>query len=332
MREEKKSLLDALPGIELQVGEVTSTLATMWQENRENSGNFRASQLNLILHFGVETNDDEALERFRCVIRFGQRYPCRVIILCPGKGRGEAGEGDLKAKLFTQCYIGPTMREMCCCEALMLSYATSEFVHLKNQVTVWLEADLPVYHWFHQVPASRIESHYLKFIHSFLRVIYDSAVEGESYDDIDWPRPQRVADLATARLLPVKQVLGPFLAGYPPEVLVEGLEKIRFSYSESWVAEGRRFREWILSCLKNAYGDGSEGPHELQDERVNQDDGADTLMDMRWVSFGKESLHWVLKRDGHMNITANFGKTSVSRSHAINWFTPEMALSEAVFF
>ena len=48
----------------------------------------------------------------------------------------------MESKLFSQCYIGESHREMCCCEALLLSYKSEDFGHLANQVSIWLEGDL----------------------------------------------------------------------------------------------------------------------------------------------------------------------------------------------
>ena len=58
------SVFDVIPGMELPVSEVVSTMAKMW-ESEPNKGHaapseFRASQMNLILHLGYGTTEDEA--------------------------------------------------------------------------------------------------------------------------------------------------------------------------------------------------------------------------------------------------------------------------------
>ncbi|MEM7792628.1 MAG: hypothetical protein AAF546_14580, partial [Verrucomicrobiota bacterium] len=130
-------LIDTLPGIELPVSEVTRRLATMWEvETTSSLSEFRASQMNLVLHFGLDVSAEEARERFDTVIQFAQRYPSRIIILCPERDRKD---GSMTAKLFSQCYIGESHREMCCCEALLLGYTSEDFGYLSNQVSIWLE-------------------------------------------------------------------------------------------------------------------------------------------------------------------------------------------------
>ncbi len=323
------SLLKQLPGVELPVAEVARTLSEMWAVDRENGGEFRASQMNLILHFGVQTTRDEAEARFHTAIRFGQRYPCRIIVLCPSEE--QEGPDLLQAKLFTQCYIGSSLREMCCCEALMLSYATSEFVHLRNQVTVWLEADLPTCHWFHRVPADRITRQYLEFIHSFRRVLFDSAVEGDAYSGLDWPHPKRVVDIAGARLLPVKQALGPFLSGFPPEFLVEGLEQVTIAFNETYTAEGLHLEDWVRQGVRACLG-GDEV--KLGNIRFDQEALTTNSLCLRmvWRANGEECFRWEMRADGHGSIASRFGVQNVERIQLIEWISPEVALSESIFF
>ena len=122
----------------------------MWEADASlgSPSEFRASQMNLVLHFGLDVNEADARARFDTVIRFAQRYPSRIIVLCPTR---EEGAG-MRAKLFSQCYIGETHREMCCCEACCCY--KSKPGYLANQVSIWLEGDLPRYHWFMVCPTT----------------------------------------------------------------------------------------------------------------------------------------------------------------------------------
>ena len=139
-----KDLIDVLPGLHLPVSEVTDRLEHMWESDASGSPSaFRASQMNVVLHFGWEVTPEEAHERFDTLLAFAQRYPSRIIVLCPSRS---ISDGSMRAKLFSQCYIGDTHREMCCCEALLLAYQPENCGHLGNQVSVWLEPDLPSYH------------------------------------------------------------------------------------------------------------------------------------------------------------------------------------------
>ena len=75
--------------------------------------------MNVVLHFGWEVTAEQAQERFNALLTFAQRYPSRIIVLCPSRA---ITDGSMRAKLFSQCYIGDSHREMCCCEALLLGY------------------------------------------------------------------------------------------------------------------------------------------------------------------------------------------------------------------
>ncbi|MFP4673684.1 MAG: glucose-6-phosphate dehydrogenase assembly protein OpcA [Opitutales bacterium] len=248
------NLIDALPGVGMPVGEVLDRIATMWAGGESGSpSEFRASQMNVVLHFGFPVSAEDARARFNALLRFAQRYPSRIIVLCPkSPGGGEA----MDAKLFSQCYIGESHREMCCCEALLLSFNPDDCGHLANQVSVWLEPDLPVYHWFSQVPPKRIRAYFNNLLPGVRRTIYDSSVEGGTLDDLEWPEPDRVRDLAQARLLPVRQALGQFLSAYPPGQLVEGLREVTVRHEQGLTGEGMRLLEWVRgsleACARNA--------------------------------------------------------------------------------
>ena len=61
---------------------------------------------------------------------------------------------------------------------------------------------------------------------------------------LEWPHPERVHDLAQARLLPVRQS---FLSGYPIQSLCAGLESVCIYHTMS--GEAQRLLEWIRGCL-----------------------------------------------------------------------------------
>lgn len=243
-----KDIIDVLPGLDLPVGEVTERLARMWESEATGSPSaFRASQMNVVIHFGWGVTAEEAQERFDALLTFAQRYPSRIIVLCPSH---TITDGSMRAKLFSQCYIGESHREMCCCEALLLGYQPEECGHLANQVSVWLESDLPCYHWFCGVPAKRIEEYADNLLVGVSRSIYDSSYEKKDLsEEIDWPESCRVADLAMARLLPARQAIGQFLSGYEMSRLCEGLDSVTVRHAESMWGEGLRLMEWIRDCL-----------------------------------------------------------------------------------
>ena len=179
-------LFNKIPGVTMPVPEVRKQLAAMWREEegpREKSlSNAHALQMNSVIHFGLETSEEEAGHIFEVAIEFSQRYPCRIIVLCPEKPTGE--EIGLDAKLFSQCYLGKGLNDRCCCEALVLGYGTNEAIFLEHQLSVWLASDLPVYHWLHRVPADGIVRHYLDDLFKARRIVFDSAIDDNNYNAI----------------------------------------------------------------------------------------------------------------------------------------------------
>lgn len=251
------SLLQTLPGISTPVSDVTKALAQMWQGEAGVGGDapseFRASQMNLVLHFGRTTSEAEALTTFDKAVAFSQRYPCRIIVLCPlDEQTADTGE-PLQGKLYSQCFIGTGHGEMSCCEALMLGYRPSESRFLEDQVSIWLESDLPTYHWFHRVSGDRIESQYMGFAKTCRRVIYDSGIDGYALHNLPWPRAEILHDLAWARLLPLRQSLGQFLSAFEPALLVDKLSELVIGYASGKQGEAENLMHWQKNCLAASY-------------------------------------------------------------------------------
>lgn len=325
-------LIDALPGVELPVGDVTARLASMWDGGPSASpSEFRASQMNVVLHLGLDVTAEEACERFDTVLKFAQRYPSRIIVLCPSR---EVGDGSMSAKLFSQCYIGESHREMCCCEALLLGYKSEDCGYLANQVSVWLEPDLPTYHWFSGVPAQRIETYYDNLLVGVRRCVYDSSIEQDGFSALAWPASVQISDLATARLLPVRQAIGQFLSGYEIESLCHGLESVAVAHSETMSGEGHRLMEWIKDCL----GECSKCDDCSAQSSKFSVSGADELDDECVLTLELEYsddryFKWRKFSDGSMGeIQAYLGKSKETISTRVKAMAPEQALSEALFF
>ena len=337
-------LIDALPGIALPVGEVTTRLATMWDGGPSSSpSEFRALQMNVVLHFGLDVTAEEARERFETVLKFAQRYPSRIIVLCPSRA---IGDGSMGAKLFSQCYIGESHREMCCCEALLLSYKSEDCGHLANQVSVWLEPDLPTYHWFSGVPPKRVEIYLKNLLIGVRRCVYDSSVEKTDLTTLDWPESSELRDLAKARLLPARQAIGQFLSGYTIEDLRCGLEQVTVNHSESVSGEGQRLLEWVQECLSEGEsGEGESGEGESGEGESGEDgatkfvlgkcegDQSDCSLSLEWKFNDDRYFKWRKFRDGSFGeIQASLGKAVEKIPTRIKPLAPEQALSEALFF
>lgn len=321
------TILEALPGIMMPIAEVNRQMGSMWQPGKEGSGapsEFRASQMNLILHFGRSTSPEDARARFEEAIHFSQRYPCRIIVLCPEEI--EDSERPLEGKLFAQCYIGHTPRSMCCCEALMLGYRPNEKGYLEYQVSNWLETDLPTCHWFHRVPGERIREHYRAFSHGLKRILYDSSIEEDSFENIPWDHPERVKDLAKARILPIRQSIGQYLSGFPADLLTQGVRGLQFSHSSELSGEARNLSSWMKGCLESAGASGLEEEFEEIKDSGQRIEG-------QWTGeSGSPRLSFSLDLSkSHGSLQAHFASADEwpFETHLLG---SREALSEAVFF
>lgn len=321
-------LITHLPGQELPVSAVGKRLRQMWDADGEASlSHFRASQMNIVLHFGFQVKPTEALEAFSALLRFVQRYPGRIIVLCPSEKRED---GSMGAKLFSQCYIGPSQREMCCCEALMLAYEPEDCGHLANQVSVWLESELPTYHWFIGVPESRVRKYFDNLLKGVRRMIYDSSKKHSDLASLDWPQPERVRDLAQARLLPIRQSLGQFLSGFPIEVLLKGLSKISLGYASDRKGEALRLAEWLTSCLGGKFKIETACFEAVAESAPPKEP---LQLNMLWDFEDDRYLNWELYREGQRaRFDYNLGPEVKAFIAQLKPLVPEQALAEALFF
>lgn len=323
-------LINALPGVTLPVAEVTNRLATMWEAGPDTqSTEFRASQMNVVLHFGLDVSEDEARERFDTLIRFAQRYPSRIIVLCPTLS---ISDGSMIAKLYSQCFIGESHREMCCCEALMLAYKSEDYGYLANQVSIWLEGDLPTYHWFCGVPANRIEKYYDNLLSTVRRIIYDSSFETEDLSALDWPDTDRVRDLANARLLPVRQAIGQFLSGYEMSSLCSGLKKVTVTHAAGLEGEGRHLLDWLESCLGEC-GARTEERGECADFELSDQCEEDTPLAVKFSYEDRRHFEWKKFAEGNLGeIRAYLGKQDDQITTRVKPLAAEQSIAEALFF
>ena len=325
-----KDLINELPGIEMPVAEVASRLQTMWEGGEAGSpSEFHASQMNVVLHFGWEVTAEEAHERFDALIQFAQRYPSRIIVLCPSHS---ITDGSMTAKLFTQCYIGESHREMCCCKALILSYQPDKCGFLGNQVSVWLESDLPTYHWFHRVPADRIQGYFDSLLVGVRRSIYDSSIEPKEFSEIDWPEPDRVGDLAAARLLPVRQAIGQYLSGYSIEQLCHGLESVQIRHAPDMKGEGHCLENWVKDCLGEC--NKCENCTALKAEYdVDACNSPDCLLTLELRFDDDRYFRWKMMSGGHLGlIEASLGKGQESLTTRVKTLGPQQTIAEALLF
>ena len=246
------SVFDALPGLEVPVSGIAPGLARLWEgESGEGSrapSEFRASQMNLILHVGLPTTPADGLAQFSAAVRFTQRYPARILVLCP---RAEGGsELAMRAKIYSECFIGKSRQEMSCIEAVVLSYPQERREFLEDQVSIIVEADLPIYYWVHRMSQVHKIATYQWLLRNSNRFLIDTAVSTPEARTFAWPRPDGFRDLVHARLLPVRQSIGQFLSAYPPATIARGLQKVTVASGPGFAAEGRVLLEWTTARLE----------------------------------------------------------------------------------
>ena len=317
----------------MPVSEVPGALRELWSqtEHADISGtgidqNYRAVQSNLILHFGLQTEPEEACSILDQALEFAGLHPCRIICLCPSD---RAGEQLLRGKLFSQCLLSGGGGHPVCSEALMLGYSVEDSQFLEHQVSIWLESDLPTYHWFHRLPVSRIMACYLPFLKMVTRATYDSSLEGsDDLSGIDWPCPRGARDLADARLLHLRQALGQALSGFSVEALLGGLGKIQIFHGPGLSGEARALDKWIAQCL------GSAGKTDSISQSIVSDLSQEGLRCIWNYSRGlAKSIQLEISPDlCHGMLAADLGSGQQSFPLHLKKPTPALALSEALFF
>lgn len=326
----QSTLFDVIPGVTMPVSAVNRALSDMWQPQAGGKGpspsDARACQMTVVLHFGVETEPSDARARFEVAMRFARRYPCRVVVLCPE--RSATSDIPLDAKLFCQSYIGETLCNKCYCEAIALGYPLSEVAFIEDQLSLWVHSDLPLYYWFHRVPAQALQDNYIPMLRSASTIVYDSHLEGDAYRKIQWPDPNRVSDLADSRVLPLRQCIGRFLGSYDPALMAEGLKEVRVFYAPRQHSEAASLIRWQEKCLAAC---GAKNVSYVLKDQAWQ--GAGTLA-IEW-DYGdlNKSFTWSYNRDQLTSqFEADWGNGPIHFVNALEYLPPEVALAEAFFF
>jgi hypothetical protein len=119
-------IFEALPGLEVPVGAIAKSLAEMWSGPAVGgdapvlNDDAKATQVNFVLHLGFKTTPEDALVQFRTAVRFSQRCPSRIVVLCPMVR--ESGEKNMRAKIYGECHLGKSKDDKRCVEFVMLNY------------------------------------------------------------------------------------------------------------------------------------------------------------------------------------------------------------------
>jgi len=328
------AIFDALPGFEVPIASVLSELAALWEMGavggKSAPSEYRASQMTFVLHFGVDHTPVTSRETFDAVMRFAQRYPCRIVALCPRMIDG--GEDRLSAKVFGECYIGTSRQEMSCCEAIIVGYPKSQRGFLENQVTTLMENDLPLYYWPSRIRLSPRLADYGFFLKQANRVVIDSGIENPEVIAFSWPEGQTVKDLAGARLLQVRQSIGQFLSAFSPDVLMDGLVSAEVSAESSCEAEARFLSSWIKERIEACIRLSGPGP-EQPEITLGPSRSESESMAVRWNYSNDHRFFWRAHfGSGRARFEANLGAGDVVLNSMVRLLPTSEALAEALFF
>ena len=324
-------IFDALPGMDVPVSSISKGLAQMWAgeatagKPAPDSDHAKATQVNFVLHLGLNTDAEDAVAQFGTAVKFSRSYPSRVVVLCPLLD--DAGVTNMRAKVYGECSIGKSADDTRCCEFVMLSYPRSARGHLENQVSICLSTDLPVYYWAHRFSESSKLADYRYLLNTARRILIDSASAPADALSYAWPQPEKVRDLAFARLLPVRQSVGQFLGRYPVGALAKGLTSVTLAHGPDVASEARVLLAWAGDRI---------GACGTSDEKVELAQPAGMAPRAFALSFAyddQRSFSW--KADlatAHATFDADFGTGRTVMPASVAVLSPEAALSEAMFF
>lgn len=323
------SNFDALPGLEVPVDRIRRSLADLWREDADAAvaEDAKATQVNFVLHLGFATTPEDAVTQFRTVVRFAQRYPARVVVLCPL--HGDVPGPVIRAKVYGECFLGRTASDRRCVEFVMLSYTQGARPFLESQVSICLSTDLPLYYWAHGFSESARMADYRYLLGRSKRVLLDSARAPADALTYPWPNPSAIRDLAYCRVLPVRQGVGQFLAAYAPDVLASGLRGVTVSHGGSLAAEAKVLAGWVGRRLA-ACGIKPGSVEARLEDRGEREGGLG--LDFAYAG-GAKFLRWRADiASGHATFDADFGGGRTHLGAGVSLLRPEQALSEAMFF
>ena len=328
------AIFEALPGIEVPVSAISKGLAQLWANTAADgrpapeADDAKATQLNVVLHLGLNTTPEDAMVQFKVISGFSVRYPSRIVVLCPLHADVPAPE--MRAKIYGECHLGKSKVDKRCVEFVMLSYSRSARPFLENQVSVCLSTDLPLYYWAHRFSASGRLADYRYLLNRAKRVLIDSAIAPADALTYPWENPSGLRDLVYSRLLPVRQSLGQFLSVYPPAGLIEGLRAVAIGHGAALAAEGRVLSCWLQRRLAACGADPADVKFVIAP--LPAESGAGLGVRFEYANPAR-FFHW--SGDlvaGHALFEADFGGGRTTLSAAASLLSPETALSEAMFF
>jgi hypothetical protein len=326
-------VFSVLPGIEVPVSGISSTLAHLWSDRAAEgraapaADEVKATQVNFILHLGFGTTTEDALVQFRAAVDFSSRYPSRVVVLCPA--RDACAEPWIRAKIYGECFLGKSKGDTRCCEFVILTYSMSARAFLESQVSICLVTDLPLFYWVHRFTSLSRLADYQYLLNNARRVILDTANSPGDALDFPWPNPAGLRDLAYARTLPIRQSIGQFLSRYQPAQLRTGLRRVLLSCEAVHHAEGLALQRWVKSRLADC---GVEAAPVVWDEKeLPHREGVCFGLDFEYANGNR--FAWLGNcHTGIARFSACYDGVCTDMPSHISLLDSAAALSESMFF
>lgn len=316
------AVFEALPGVEVPVSGIAAGFKKLWADSPAKES--RAVQLNLVLHLGANATPADAVEQFQATLRFAQRYPARVVVLCPDFD--EQAPAEMRAKIYGECFLGKAKNDTRCVEFVILHYTMAVRAYLESQVSVCLSTDMPLYYWGHKFSAAKRLADYSYLLTRSKRILFDSAVASPDAFTYPWPNQSAVRDLAYTRTLPLRQNLGQFLSRYAPALINTGLKQVTIRHKREFAAEASCLLGWVKKGLVRA----GAGPVDFEVTPVD----CEGCFSMSFTyADPKKIFQWVadLSTD-HAHFTGDLGTGRTTLDAGAHFLAPEAALSEAMFF
>jgi hypothetical protein len=311
--------------METPVGGITQGFAKLWADTAAEEQ--KAMQLNLVLHLGFPTTQEDAQEQFRVAVRFAQRYPCRVVVLCPMLH--DPDRVELRAKIYGECFVSKSKDDTRCIEVVALSYPLAARAYLQDQVSVCLSSDLPLYYWAHRFSSSQRLSAYHYLLTRSKRVMFDSAIVAPDALSYPWPNQSAVRDLAYTRTLPLRQNIGQFLSRYAPALIVAGLQQVTIHHRAQLSAEASCLLSWVKKGLVRCGANVDQG----MNFTVTPVDCAGCFsLEFTYADRAKVFIWAADLEKNCAEFTGDLGTGRTTQTVGAHFLAPELALSEAMFF
>ena len=319
------AVFDSLPGQETPVGGIAAGFSKLWADSPAKES--RAVQLNLVLHLGSGTTAEDAGVQFQNTLHFAQRYPCRVVVLCPEFD--PTAPAEMRAKIYGECFLGKSKDDTRCVEFVILHYTMAVRKNLESQVSVCLSTDMPLYYWGHRFTEAKRLADYDYLLTRSQRILFDSAVVPAEAFTYPWPNIAAVRDLAYTRTLPMRQNMGQFLSRYAPPLIIGGLKAVTIRHRAQLGAEASCLLGWVKKGLVRSGANVDRGiaftvtPVDCAGCFTLEFTYEDPRKIFRWEADLSKN---------HAEFTGDLGTGRTTLTVGAHFLEPELALSEAMFF